>query len=135
MIVWRIQRSDGPPTHGSCDCVKAVRLPPRNLYTLMKLLSPSLLVPLLCCVQSVAVWRLLYDERPIRFRDQDEEQVWLCFNRRCGLTRSQAKLVGQGREREASALRQGEGGGSGEREVSLTLRQAEAALMPLSLYV
>ena len=71
----------------------------------------------------MAVWRLLYDERPIQFRDQDEEQVWLCFNRRCGLARSQAKLVGQGEE---SLGRGGESptSGSGDR----SCRQEEVAL-------
>ena len=53
------------------------------------------------------MWRLLYDERPIRFRDQEEEAVWLCFNRRCGLNRSEAKLVGGwvgGREEGGNGL-------------------------------
>ena len=44
--------------------------------------------------QVIALWRLLYDERPIRFSSDDEEQVWRCFNRRCGMARMEFKLVG-----------------------------------------
>lgn len=34
-----------------------------------------------------AVWRHLWDERPIRFRSEDEEQLWRLFHRRSGMYR------------------------------------------------
>ena len=43
--------------------------------------------------QLVSLWRLLWDERPIRFANEDEEAVWRCFNRRCGMARMEAKLM------------------------------------------
>jgi hypothetical protein len=44
-------------------------------------------------VQSLAVWRFLWDERPITFRDEDEESVWRCMLRRCGMARMECKLM------------------------------------------
>lgn len=43
--------------------------------------------------QIVALWRLLWDERPIRFSSEDEEAVWRCLHRRCGMARMEAKLM------------------------------------------
>ena len=80
------------------------------------------------------MWRLLYDERPIRFRDQEEEAVWLCFNRRCGLNRSEAKLVGgwgggggglggDGSSGLSSDVIRGQAGARGEQESRLHKRE------------
>ena len=35
----------------------------------------------------------MWDERPIRFANEDEEAVWRGLNRRCGMARMEAKLM------------------------------------------
>lgn len=37
--------------------------------------------------------RLVWDERPISFRSEDEEQLWRFFYRRCGMGRLEMKQV------------------------------------------
>ena len=39
--------------------------------------------------------RLVWDERPISFRGEDEEQLWRFFYRRCGMGRLEMKQVRQ----------------------------------------
>lgn len=79
--------------HLSClQGVRCLLFSPRTATLPLKQLLTILRRSVLCLLfHGYSLGRLVWDERPIRFQSEDEEQLWRFMYRRCGMGRLEMK--------------------------------------------
>lgn len=89
-----LARASTTALHRTLRAMPAPAVPPKNrtatlpLKQLIAILRRSVLCLLF---HGYSLGRLVWDERPIRFRSEDEEQLWRFMYRRCGMGRLEMK--------------------------------------------